>query len=154
MRNWLLKTRLFKWAYRQGGIDSFALAQKDILETMRDDLEKQSEELAEQKLADLLSNFDPKHIISFDSKRGLVFIGGEQADEGRLMNLKQEATALEGFELWKILYESPKALAEKAMFVDDGKLETQLLKGRAMLFLLSTQKKILDIINSYSPKKT
>lgn len=148
MRERLLKTRLFAWAYRQGGIDSFAAAQKDVLETMRDDLDKQANELADKKLAELLSLIDTSMIVSADSRTKQLLIGGEKVDDSRLVNLKSEAEFLVASDLWKLLYETPKALAEQAMFVNDGDLPTQLLKGRAILFTLATQKKIVDIFKS------
>ncbi len=144
MIKFLSKLPIFKEVYRQGGIDSFALAQKDIIETMRDDLDKQAEELAKKKLNDLLSSADLKSIVSTDKQRGLIFIGGEKADETTLINMKAEAEAVLSMGIWKLLYETPKRLAEKAMFTDDGKLENQLIKGRAMLYTLDTQKTILD----------
>ena len=140
-------------AERQGGIKAFPLAQKDILETMRDDLDKQAEELAKKKLNDLLSNCDLKSIVSVDKQRGLVYVGGEKTDEARLLNLKSEAMGLESMEIWKLLYETPKKLAERALFNDDGKLENQLLKGRAILYTLDTQKTILDTFKSIKGEK-
>lgn len=147
MKDYLLKTKLFAWAYRQGGIDSFTLAQKDILETMRDDLDKQAEELADEKLAKMLSIVDEKMIVSA-SKTGTLLIGGERPDDARIANLKADADFLVESDIWKLLYETPKALSEKAMFCDDGKLDTQLLKGRAILYTLATQKKIVDIFRN------
>jgi hypothetical protein len=152
MKDYLLKTKLFAWAYRQGGIDAFPLAQKDILETMRDDLDAQAEELANRKLATLLSIVDEKLIVSA-SKTGTLLIGGERPDDARLANLKEDAEFLMQSDIWKLLYETPKALAEKAMFVDDGKLDTQLLKGRAILYTLATQKKIIGIFSKLSTGK-
>ena len=84
MRDWLFKTKLFSWAYRQGGIDSFALAQKDILDTMADDLEERAAVLAKEKLATLLSVVDDKMIVKLDTRNGVVFIGDERPDDGRL----------------------------------------------------------------------
>ena len=139
IKDWILSLPFAQTALeearRAGGIAAFPLAQKDILETMRDDLDKQADELAEQKLAALLSVMDITQIVSLTKTRK-VMIGGELADDVKLNNLKSEAEFLLSSELWKVLYETPKALAEKAMFVDDGILENQLLKGRAILFTL------------------
>lgn len=154
MRKWLLKTRLFSWAYKQGGIDSFALVHKDILETMMDDLESRAEELSQIKLAELLSTFDPSQVLAIDPRTKTLILGGKQPNDVTLSNLRSEAEFLLESDLWNILYETPKALAEKAMFVDDGKLDTQLLKGRTILFTLATQKKIVDTIKSYAQPST
>lgn len=141
---------ILKEIYRQGGIDSFALAQKDILETMRDDLDKKAEELAKEKLNKLLSIVDEKLIISFSERIKAVFVGGEKVDDARLQSLKAEADYFLASDLWKLLNETPKRLAEHAMFTDDGKLENQLLKGRVMLYTLDIQVRTLEALKRYA----
>lgn len=127
-------------------------AQKDLRECMEDDTEKRAQEIADQKLAALLSPIDPTKILTLDKIRGSVYIGGEKATDGQLLNLKQEAEALEQFGIWAIMYESVKALAEKAMFVE-GDSPDFLKKGRSMLYTLSTQKRIIDTLKSYQTPK-
>jgi len=103
------------------------------------------DELVKEKLVQLLSIVDLTKIISVD-KAGIVYIGGVQQDKAMLQNLKQEAEMLLASDLWKILYHTPKALAEKAMFVE-GKTLDDLNKGRSMLFTLDTQKNILETLS-------
>jgi hypothetical protein len=143
----LVKLPLFKAVYRQGVIDSFPLAEKDILATMEDDLERRAEKLARKHLNDLLSPIDWKSILTLNKTAGILYIGGEKVDTGRLANLKSEAEFLLSSDLWQILYESPKELAHKAMFVN-GETIVDLQKGRSMLFALQSQKNILDILKS------
>lgn len=126
----------------------FAMAQKDILDTMEDDLDKRANELAQVKLKELLSLIDHNDVIALKGKQ--VYINGEAADDIKVSNLKSEAEFIMTSEIWKVLNGTPKHLAMNAMFVDDGKLETQLLKGRAILFTLSTQQKIIDILQGLS----
>lgn len=153
MIKWLSTLPLFKEIYRQGGIDSFPLAHKDITETFQGDIEKRAEELAREKLAKMLSVIDERMIISFSEREKAVYIGGEKiTDPQQLLNLKQEAEAMTKFDLWRVLNETPKKLAQNAMFIDDGKIENQLLKGRVMLYFLDTQNKILTTLKSYSQK--
>lgn len=155
MIKWLCTLPLLKEIYRQGGIDAFPLASKDIWETIEDEVDKRAEELSKEKLAKLLSVVDERMIITFESRLKAVYIGGVKVDDaGRLQNLKSEAEMLLSTDLWKVIYETPKKLAEKAMFVDDGKLENQLIKGRAILYTLDTQKRILDTLKSYAPTPT
>ncbi len=136
-------------AYKQGGVESFPLAQKDILETMRDDLDKQAEELCSKKLATLLTVVDPNMIITFSTREKAVFIGGEKvSDPALLQSLKAEAELLLSSTLWRVIYETPKELAQKAMFVA-GESVSDMTKGRAMLHTLETQKKILETFQSY-----
>jgi hypothetical protein len=104
------------------------------------------DDLAEEKLNQLLSAVDTKKIISID-KAGTISLGGEKVDPIVLKNLKQEAEALLVSDLWKVLYHTPNELAQRAMFADEGTLSNLLLKGRAMIYLLDTQKKILETLS-------
>jgi len=122
------------------------------MEIEQDELDKMIEDLSKQKLNDLLSPVDLTKIVTLDKQRGIIFIGGTKAEDIRLNNLKAEAEFFLQSDLWKLIYESPKELASRAMFVDDGKLENQLLKGRAMLYLLDTQKTIIKVLQSYIAK--
>lgn len=109
------------------------------------------EQQAKRLLDTLLSNFDQRSIVSVNDKTGKIYIGGEMVDDARLANLKAEAEALTQFDLWKLLSETPKALAERAMFVNGETLD-DLRKGRSMLYMLSTQKKIVDTFLAYAGK--
>ena len=153
MKQWILN-KLFaselKELFENASKDAFSKAHADIRETMADDLEKRAEELSQVKLASLLSTVDDRAVITLDTRAKAIFIGGERADDARLHNLKSEADFFLESDLWKILYETPKKLAENALFVDDGKLENQLLKGRAVLYTLATQKRVVDILHALS----
>lgn len=143
----LLKTGLFSWAYRQGGIDAFPLAQKDVLETMHADIEKKSEELANKKLAELLSIIDERMVLKV--MKNQVHIGKEVAEPTRLMNLKSEAAFLLESDIWKILNETLKEVAQEAMFVSSESL-VDLQKGKTILFTLKTQANLVKFLNALS----
>lgn len=113
---------------------------------------KEVEDLADEKVSGLLTTVDPKKIVSLDKRGGIVYIGGERADEGRLGNLKAEAEFFLNSDLWHLIYETPKELAQRAMFIDSESLDG-LKKGRSILYTLSTQKNILDVFKSYESKK-
>ena len=130
-------------AVRSASMDAYSKAHADILETMADDLDAKAEALAEQKLSQLLSIVDKTKIVTQD-RAGRVFIGGSLADENLLNNLKSEADFLVESELWKLIHETPKQLAQLALFKDDGKSEIVHTKGRAILFTLDVQKKLVD----------
>ena len=156
-----LKEIVLKWRFvrealdeaeRNGGIKAFPLAQKDVLETMRDDIDQQADLLADEKLLKMLSVVDPRKIVTLDRARGIVYIGGERAEEGRLANLKAEADFFTESELWHLIYETPKRIAEQTMFVSSESL-VDLQKGKSMLFTLASQMKIIDTFKSYVPKK-
>lgn len=148
MKDWLLTTPLFKWAYRQGGIDSFSKAHQDIWSTMKDDVEKMADDRLKRKLEELLTGVDERLIVKLDSKNGVVFIGDERPDDSRLVNLKAEAEFLSKSDLWKILSETPKALAQKSIFTDGETIEA-VRKGRSMIYTLDTQARILAVFLSY-----
>lgn len=149
MIKFLCTLPLFKEIYRKGGIDSFPLAHRDIRETMRDDIEKMADDRLEEKIVELLTIVDPKMIVSFSAREKAVFIGGEKiTDPGHLQSLKAEAELLLSSSLWQILHETPKELAQRAMFVA-GESVSDMTKGRAMLHTLDTQKKILETLKSY-----
>jgi hypothetical protein len=150
MIKFLSKLPLFKKIYRQGGIDAFPLAQKDIMDTMAEDLDIKAEELAKKKLNYLLSPIDHSGIASI-TKQGVIYVGGERPDDGRLANLKSEAEFLMQSDIWKLLQETPKKLAEQAMFVAGESLD-DMKKGRSILYTLSSQQRIVDILKSYQPK--
>ena len=131
-------------------IKAFTSAQKDLKETITCDIDKKAKELADKMLNEMLSVVDENKIISVNP-RGMVYIGGEQADEAYLMNLKSEAEMIESTNLWTILIETPKKLAQEAMFVK-GETLADMTKGKSMLYLLATQKKIIETIKSYKNK--
>ena len=91
---------------------------------------------------------DPDHILTKDA-RGVVYIGGEMADVAMLQNLKQEAEFLLESHLWKLMTEVPKELAHKEMFINGESLDSVRI-GRSMLFVLKTQKNIVELLKSYS----
>lgn len=104
--------------------------------------------MASKELHKLLSVVDPKLVVSFDSKAGAIYIGGERADAQRLANLKAEADFFMESDLWNILNQTIRELAQRAMFVD-GKTLEDMQKGRSMLYLLDTQKKIVDTFKAF-----
>lgn len=149
---WLSTWPLLKQIYRQGGVDSFYLAHKDIWATMKDDVERMADERAREKLVKLLTVVDEQAVVTFNERQGAIYIGGERADAARLQSLKAEAEYLLASDIWSIIKESPKQLAHRAMFLAGESLD-DLRKGRAILYTLETQQKILDTFKSYSAPK-
>lgn len=145
--------RAFEAGKKKGGVEAFPLAHKDIMETVADDLDKKAEVLANKKLNDLLSPVDLTTILTVDKDHGFVFIGGEKVPEGRLKNLKSEADYLIQSDIWKLLYNTPKELASRAMFVTSESLD-DMKKGKSILYTLSTQKNILETLQKLSTPKT
>lgn len=149
LANWLLERPFVK---RVVYTRLFQQATDDVLETFNEDVETRAEELAKKKLNDLLAPIDMTSIVKLDKTHGIVYIGDERADPGRLANLKSEAEYLMSTNLWKLLQETPKELAQRAMFVGGESLD-DMKKGKSILYTLSTQKNIVDILSSYQPKK-
>lgn len=131
-------------------MDAFKKAREDLKETNVYETDKKAEELMTNRLNELLSNVDLTKIVAQDP-RGFIVIGGKHAENGRLTNLKAEAEFLVQSDLWGLLYETPKELAQRAMFVESQSLD-DLKKGKSILYTLSTQTKILDTLKAYVPK--
>ena len=158
LKAWIVKTFFQSYldavlaeAARQGSMDAFEKAHADLMETRKDDIEERAKELVEERIAALLSPVDPKHIATYNEKTKQYYIGGELADDALLANLKQEADFLKETNLWKVLHETPKELAQKAMFVAGDSLD-DMKKGRSMLYTLDTQKKIVDMFSGYQQR--
>lgn len=103
-----------------------------------------------KELAALLSIVDPSMVISV-SKTGLIHIGGKPADPARLGNLKAEAEFFIQSDLWKLLNQTMRELAQKAMFVAGDSIE-DMRKGRSMLYLLDSQQRNIDLLRSYQQR--
>lgn len=151
LAKWLSDKPFFEEIYRQGGIASFTFAHKDIMETMADDLDKRAQELAETKLKDMLSPVDYRFVISRNLRTKQLMLGTVEMDAGQFGNLKSEAQFFKESNLWKLLCETPRELAHKAMFVEGDMKSFE--KGRAMLYHLDSQQKILDTLLAYAPPK-
>ena len=130
---------------------AFNDASKDLEETNEYNTEERAKELMEQRLLALLSIVDMNSIVTVDNQKGFLFIGGDKVDEGRLANLKAEADFLMESDIWKLLQETPKQLAHKALFVTSESLD-DLKKGKSMLYTLSSQQNIVDILRSFKKK--
>ncbi len=135
----------------EGSKDAFVKARADLEEMMVETDKEMINELADKKLNQLLSVVDNSKIAKIDKVKKMVYIGEEIADVARLSNLKAEAEFFTQSELWKVLYETPKELAQRSMFVSSESL-ADMQKGKSMLYTLATQKNIIDIFLSYEQK--
>ncbi len=113
--------------------------------------EQTIQEEVEKRLLELLTVVDLSAVVKLD-QHGLLYIGGERPSEERLLGLRSQAELIQQSEVWKLIYESPKQLAQEALFVTGNDLAS-LQKGRSMLYVLETQKKIIDTFAAYQPRK-
>jgi len=151
MKNWLLKTFFAKELdniRKHFYTEVMSAAVKDVEETRVDDTEKKATIIADKKLMEMLSPVDYSKVVYTDKTKGIITINGERVDEGRLSNLHAEAEALTQMDIWSLIYETPKELAHRAMFIDGDSIDT-MKKGRSMLYHLSSQKNIIDLFKSY-----
>lgn len=139
-------------ARQEERITAFTAANRDILDTMEDDLDTKAQELANTKLANLLSAVDMTKIVTIDKQHGFVYLGGVKMEESALANFSQEAEIISSSALWQLLIETPKELAQRAMFVDGDNIDS-MKKGRAILYCLSSQKNIIELFRNYVPKR-
>lgn len=150
MRKWILDT-FFKEElaelFRNASIDAFTKAMEDLEETNVYNTDEKAKELTEQKLRDLLSIVDFKHVLTFDKTKGALFLGGLRVEETRLQNLRSEAEILSQMDIWNVLIHTPKELAQRAMFISSESLD-DLKKGKSMLYTLSSQENILSLLKA------
>ena len=125
--------------------EAFKLAHQDFMSTMDEEIDRRAEILSEKKLANLLSVVDWSQVLSKDSRTGVYYLATEPIDNASLANLKSEANLIADTELWKILIETPKALAHKAMFIAGESID-DMKKGRAILHTLSSQETVIDLL--------
>lgn len=130
---------------------AFSDAQADLKETQIYDVDQKAKELSEKRLNEMLSVVDMSHVISIDKKNGILYLGKERASDIELANLKAEAEFLVQSHIWKLLHETPKELAQRAMFVSSESLD-DLKKGKVMLFTLDSQQNVVHMLRQYSPK--
>lgn len=142
---------MFAEAKMQGSKDAFVKARADLEEMMIETDKEKIEELANAKLASLLSIVDMSKLVKIDKIKKVVYIGDEVADAIKLSNLKAEAEFMTQSELFKLIHNTPKELAQRAMFVE-GKDLADMQKGKSILYTLSNQQNIIDIFLSYNPK--
>lgn len=153
IKKWILNRPFIKHALLEAEIKAFPKAHKDILETMKDDLNEKAEILAQEIVAGMLSNVDLSKIVTIDKIKGIVYIGGEAVSEDRLANLKAEAGFLMESDIWALLHETPKELSQRALFLEGDNIESQGKKGRAILYTLSTQKNIVETFKNLKTNK-
>lgn len=109
------------------------------------------EKAVNERLVSMLSVVDMSKIVTFRKETGQLLIGGVLASQAEVANLKAEADFFTESLLWKLIYETPKRLAEIAMFTDGENLAT-MQKGRSMLYTLSSQKNIVDLLKNSGKK--
>ena len=113
--------------------------------------DKTVEELAQQKLKELFTPVNMQNVVSLDRKGGIIYIGNERADDSRLANLHAEAEFFMESDLWRVINETAKQLAQIAMFTAGDSID-DMKKGRAILFTLSAQQNAVDIFKRYQKK--
>lgn len=146
IKNWVLS-----WDFVRQEMYSrvFKQAQDDFKETFAEDIEKRASELAEKKLEAILTPVSIRSIVTVDKTNRFILIGGKRVEEGRLKNLKNEAEFIVRSDIWKLIHETPKSLAERQMFVSSESLD-DMKKGKSILYTLDTQKNIVDLLASYT----
>lgn len=130
---------------------AFNDAQSDLKETQVFDVEARAKELCESRLNEMLSVVDMNHVITVDKQAGIIYFGKERASDLQLTNLKAEAEFLVQSNIWKVLYETPKELAHRTMFVSSESLD-DMKKGKSMLYTLDSQQKVVNMLRTYTPK--
>lgn len=109
------------------------------------------EELVNERLKALFTPINLRDVVTLDKKGGIIYIGGVRADDSRLQNLHAEAEFFMESDLWRVINETAKQLAQMSMFVAGDSIE-DMKKGRAVLFTLDSQQKIVGLFKNYIKK--
>ncbi len=112
---------------------------------------KDVKEEAEKLLKDMLGALDEARLVTFDKQKGLVYIGGEVADDARLANLKAESEFMLSSELWKLLSETMRYMAYEQMFTKSTSFD-DMRSGKMLLYHLDVQKKLMQAFKSYQKR--
>ncbi len=143
IRKWVLGLGFVKKDREEVYRKAFEHALQDLKETNKEDIDGKAEVLAKKMLNDTLSPVDLTQIVRFDSQKKLLYIGGRVADEQEVHNLRSEAQMIVATNLWKMIHETPKELAQRALFVDSQSMD-DIVKGKSILYCLSTQQNIVS----------
>lgn len=147
----IFNSKLFEKHRRDLHTQVFRDAYKDLEETNTYNTEERAKELSEKSLLEMLLPANVQFVIRVDERTKRLVLNGEMLDDATLGNLHAEAMSLVSSNLWNILHNTPKKLAEEALFIKSESL-ADLQKGKTMLYTLATQQKILDILTSYQHK--
>lgn len=155
IKRWLCKDFLFEECDKafKDGIENERTENLGLIKRGEQARLHSIDEEVNKKINALLSVVDYNSIVSLDKRTGMVYIGGKRVDEGRLLNLKSEAEFILNSDIWKLVYETPKELAQRQMFVSSESLD-DMKKGKSILYTLSTQKNILDTFKNVVAKNS
>lgn len=127
---------------------AFADARADLDETNAHNTEERAKALADSMLMALLTPVDLRSVLTVNKVQKKLYIQGEIVDQATLANLKAEAEFIAQSSVWNLLYETPKKLAQDAMFRNSESL-ADMQKGKSILYALDSQKNILDTLLSF-----
>lgn len=148
-----LLSKLFKKEMESFKFELMQRAFNDSRKDYEKEIHLKDEERIQQealKIVDnLLSPVDMTKIVTLDKAQKRLFVGADAVDNMTLHNLISEVDFLEKSEIWKIMHETPKELATRAMFVS-GETLADMQKGKSILYMLSVQKNILNTIKGYN----
>ena len=103
-----------------------------------------------ERLAEILQTVDYSCVVTYSDKTRTIYIGGKQIPEAQALNLRSEAEFFKNTELYKLLTETKKNTAYMTMFEKSQSFEDMRF-GKAMLYDISMDKKVMDIFTAYKP---
>ena len=103
--------------------------------------------LINKVLPHLLIVPEPSQLITYDKNTKKVFIGGQEANETELRNLKEEARYLDKTRLWQLFVNQIAEQSRQKMFEKSNNYD-DMFAGKMMLYNLSVLQQIIDIAKS------
>lgn len=99
----------------------------------------------EEKFSKLLVSVNPYHVFTADKGERQLYLNHKLIEDNELDDLKSQVTFFRQSSLWKVLNETVRVQAQELMFTKSKTIE-DLTFGKAMLYDLGIQNKILDLI--------
>ncbi len=101
----------------------------------------------EEKFAKLLISVNPYEVFTSGGNGTRIYLNGKLIEESEIADLQSQVEFLRQSRLWNVLNETVRDQAMELMFTKSKTIE-DLTFGKAMLYNLGVQNKIMDLIKA------
>ncbi len=106
---------------------------------------KKTDKELEEKFSKLLVSVNPYEVFTSGGNGRTLYLNGKTIEENEIAELQSQVSFLKQSRLWSILNQTVRDQAMELMFTKSKTIE-DLTFGKAMLFNLSIQNKIMELI--------
>lgn len=125
-----------------------AISKKTYKQGVEDGKGMVTNQMVEDALADLLTSFSPYNIFTSDKTGRSLFLETKKIPPERIGELKGDVMFLKKSQIWKILTDTIKYMAQETMFTKSKTYE-DMITGKMMLYNISLMERILFLIESH-----